>query len=85
MIGITRGGGGGGYDYEDLKNIRQSFFEPTGLAGGTRDGYETAFRKVFAHCVANNRIDKLLPMGLGDITKIFKKMAIAGESVPSIR
>ena len=68
LVGISRKDGRG-ITFEQLGEIDEHVFDPASLAGGTRDGYEVAFRKAFTFFLSHGRIDRLLPMKVQDSRK----------------
>lgn len=84
MLGISRRDGRD-ISFEQLGDINKQVFEPTSLAGGTRDGYEVAARKVFTFFFSHNKIANALPMSVDDFKRLITEMALAGESIASMR
>jgi len=84
MVGITRRDGRG-ITFEQLGAISEQVFDPAELAGGTRDAYEVAYRKVFSFFLSHGQIGKMLPMSVQDLKKMLTELVMAGESVSSLR
>ena len=55
MVGISRVDGRSGFSLEDLSRIAEDVYEPSVLAVGTRDGYESSFRKAFFYFCLSTR------------------------------
>jgi hypothetical protein len=84
MVGISRRDGRG-ITFEQLGAISEQVFDPAELAGGTRDAYETAYRKVFSFFLSHDRIRSMLPMSVPDFKRMLTEFVMAGESVGSLR
>ena len=84
MLGISRRDGRG-FSFEQLGDVSKRVFEPTTLAGGTRDVYENSSRKIFTFFFSHNKMANALPMSVEDLKRLFTEMALAGESVASMR
>ena len=85
MVGISRVDGRSGFSLEDLSRIAEDVYEPSVLAVGTRDGYESSFRKAFSHFLSFNKVADLLPASLRDLKRILTEMSLDGESYASLR
>jgi len=85
MVGVERVDGGASFSREELRTIGRRVFEPVSLAGLTRSVYESAIRKVWVHFVSHDAIQDMLPMHSDRLKECFTELALAVESVASLR